>query len=127
MDNEIVIIRLSETGTKPWFQGDILLKTVAVGESAAAKPLADNIVAHSETGHHHTAEGGTVLGLDPMTMFLQPDGKGAIDGVPFVDIVHHRDYDTHKTYRLFFDVPDAIVKIKRQREQTPSGWRRVED
>lgn len=121
------VFKLSEIGNRPLFQGDIMLKACPKQKADETKKLANNIVAHSETGHHHTAEHAQVFGLDPMTMFIRPDGKGFIDGVPYVDIVHHRQTDTHETYRLFFDMPDVDVKIKRQRERAPSGWRRVED
>ena len=120
------IIKLSEAGNKPWFQGDIMLKVSPRAENPGEK-LANNVVAHSESGHHHTADFATVFGLDPMTMFIRPDGKGFIDGVPYVDIVHHRPENTHETYRLLYDMPGVDVKIKRQRERTPAGWARVED
>lgn len=119
-------IKISEIGNRPIFQGDIMLKAQPIG-SLGGKQLDTTIIAHSETGHHHTAENALVFGVDPMTMFLRPDGKGFIDGVPYVDIVHHRPTDTHETFRLFFDVPNVEIKIKRQRERTPEGWRRVED
>ena len=36
---------------------------------------------------------------------------------------HLRDHDTHKTIAI----PAGVFEVRRQREHTPEGWRRVED
>lgn len=104
----------------PIFQGDVMIMRVREVPNDVKK-LPDNIIAHSETGHNHIAVGADVLGgMDPMTMFLKAGGNG------FIDIVHQREFDTHETYRLLAD-PGEMFIIKRQREYTPQGWRRVDD
>lgn len=105
----------------PVFQGDVMIMRVKPEDVPTdAKVLGSNIVAHSETGHHHTAEYAEVLGgLDPMVMFLKAKGDK-------VDIVHHRDFDTHETIRFYSEPGDAFI-VKRQREARPGGWARVED
>lgn len=79
-----------------------------------------HIVAHSETGHHHTIQAdGVVLYQgpnDPFTCFLRVDAS-------FADVVHQRPFDTHETLRL----GEGLWKVRRQREYTPEGLRRVED
>lgn len=86
------------------------------------------IVAHSETGHHHaidvdaTSPAAMLFRVpnDPMTTFLKVKGAA--------DIVHHRPWDTHETLRMYApDDGECVYEIKRQREPTPEGWRRVED
>lgn len=101
------------------FQGDIALCRVDKLPDGAVLQK-DQIVAHSETGHHHVAEGAKVFHVpDGETLYMQAIGKT-------VDLVHKRDYDTHETIRLE-GKPGQIWKIRRQREYTPEGWRRVED
>lgn len=108
-----------KTCTAPVFQGDLMIMRInEIPEDA--KKLDHNIVAHSETGHHHIAKGADVLsGLDPMVMFLKAKEK-------HIDIVHKREFDTHETLRFYTDLGDTFI-IKRQREFMPEGWRRVED
>lgn len=109
------------TCSDPVFQGDLMIMRVAAdGIPKDVKTQDHNIVAHSETGHHHIAVGADVLaGLDPMVMFLRAKG-------PHLDIEHQRDFDTHETLRFYTDPGDTFI-IKRQREYVPEGWRRVED
>lgn len=100
------------------FQGDIMIMRVA-SVPDEAKPLGSNVVAHSETGHHHVATNAQCFGLNPMVMFM----KSTAD---HIDLEHKRPFDTHETIRLYCDPGDTFI-IKRQREWTPEGWRRVED
>lgn len=104
------------------FQGDVCFVRVAAIPSDATEqsrtgPL---VVAHSETGHHHTIDGEARLFAaaerDPLVCYLQIDGA-------FADAVHHRSWDTHETIRL----DRGAYKVVRQREYTPEGWRRVLD
>lgn len=104
-------------------QGDVFFVRVEKMPSAVAPKVAtagQHIVAHSETGHHHAVRAdGAVLyegPADPFTCYLQVTAD-------FADIVHHRDFDTHETLRL----PQGIWMVRRQREHTPEGFRRVED
>ncbi len=104
-------------------QGDVLFRRIEtfpsdVVERDAGKQL---VVAHSETGHHHAIEPGAAklfekLERDPMVCFLQIDGD-------YADVVHHRPTDTHETVRLL----KGCWEVRRQREWTPEGLRRVED
>lgn len=103
----------------PVFQGDIMLTRVD-SLPKEAKLQDNNVVAHSETGHHHVAERAKVFAVpNGEELYLQALGKS-------VDIVHKRDYDTHETVRLL-SKPGEVFKVRRQREYTPEGWRRVED
>jgi len=104
-------------------QGDVIFRRVdAIPKGFRPKEKQDAIVAHSETGHHHTAEGllWEEPGGDDMLCFLQVG-----DTVDFTDVIHHRPHDTHETLRLLGK--GSIWEIRRQREHTPEGWRRVED
>ena len=116
------MITIEKNDYRPHFQGDIMIMRVKRGTAPSnVKDLKTNIVAHSETGHHHVVSGASVLGgLDPMTMFLKADDSGK------VTFDHLRDFDTHESYSFLSDADDEIV-IKRQRERAPEGWRRVED
>lgn len=110
---------IKKSSAGPVFQGDIMMTRVAK-LPADAEPQKGNIVAHSETGHHHVAERAKVFTVpDGETLYLQALGKN-------VDIVHKRDYDTHETIRLETK-PGEVFRIRRQREYTPEGWRRVAD
>ena len=60
-------------------------------------------------------------------LFREPDGDPlvailAVEGA-FADVVHLRAHDTHETLRLL----QGYWEVRRQREWTPEGWRRVED
>jgi hypothetical protein len=102
-------------------QGDVLFRRIAVLPSEA-KPSNEKgriIVAHSETGHHHAIDDSGVVRFetgDPLVCYLQLASD--------CDVVHHRPFDTHATVRL---IGPGIFEVRRQREYTPQGWRRVED
>lgn len=78
------------------------------------------VVAHSETGHHHAIDDTGVVKYsdpaDPWTCYLEISGE-------YADVIHHRAWDTHATFRLL----KGVWKVRRQREHTPDGLRRVED
>lgn len=104
-------------------QGDVFFVRVdKIPE--AFKPSAakggQHILAHSETGHHHTVRAdGTVFyegPADPFTCYLRVEGA-------FADIVHQRPFDTHESVRL----TEGNWMVRRQREYSPEGFRRVED
>ena len=105
-------------------QGDILIiriqelpKDIKPAKSEKGK----FIVAHSETGHHHViAERSGVeyfIGPDPMVAYLK-----VIDQTEAL-LEHERSFDTHESILL----KGGTYEIRRQREHTPQGWRRVED
>jgi len=105
-------------------QGDLMIRRVKeIPENA--KPANPEkglyIVAHSETGHHHAvAERPSVQYFttdDPMIAYLK-----VIDEAE-TKLEHHRSFDTHETLLL----DKGSYEIRRQREYTHEGWRRVED
>jgi hypothetical protein len=107
-------------------QGDVLFRRIdklpaGVMEQKNEGPI---VVAHSETGHHHTVDGAAAklfdkATRDPMICYLQLASD-------HVDVVHHRPHDTHETLRLAGGA-GSIYEVRRQEEYTPEGWRRVED
>ncbi len=117
----------------PGAQGDVLFRRIPdLPEGLTVVRAKEHIVAHSETGHHHIAgvfkpealaedlANGEVLicrfvSNDPLISYLEC-------GEP-IEVVHHRDYDTHAPLVL----EPGIWEVRRQREYTPEGWRRVED
>lgn len=106
-------------------QGDVLFRRVDnVPAGFEPQPEAKRVVvAHSETGHHHSIDVAGVrhfVGQDPLVCYLQ------LADVASADVVHHRPHDTHETLRLMGGI-GAIFEVRRQREYTPEGWRRVED
>ena len=106
-------------------QGDVVFRRVnkipAGFEAQSAS--AQTVLAHSETGHHHSVDVAGVrlhVGEDPLVAYLQ------LVDVASADVVHHRDYDTHETLRLMGGI-GSVWEVRRQREYTPDGWRRVLD
>lgn len=110
-------------------QGDVLFRRIDSLPDGAVEQDAKGriIVAHSETGHHHAIDPTDGVRLfqppnDPLVCYLM------LDGAPHADVVHHRAWDTHDTLRLVAkSVGKTIFEVRRQREHTPEGWRRVED
>lgn len=108
------------------FQGDMMLRRVEdvpAGLSESAPVDGKHVLAHSETGHDHTVDAGGIKlfeGQDPMVCYLR------MEGVDHADIIHHRNTDTHEPLRLLGE-PGAVWEVRRQREYTLEGWRRVED
>lgn len=106
-------------------QGDVLFRRVKkMPEGVKAQESKGRVVvAHSETGHHHAIDAMGVRlyeGADPLIAYL------VLESVEHADVVHHRSYDTHATIRLSGGV-GSIFEIRRQREYSPDGWRRVVD
>ena len=99
-------------------QGDVVFRRVEKLPKGCKKQK-DRIVAHSETGHNHVATGGDYYVKDGMLSYLVCKGP--------VEIRHHRDWDTHETLELKGTGPEVVWEIRRQREHTPEGWRRIED
>lgn len=104
-------------------QGDLLLEVIDALPDTAIESLPqgqEHIVGHSETGHHHVVNKAQARfyedSKNPLICYLQIDGD-------YADLVHLRSWDIHKTVRN----PHGIIKITREREETPEGWRRVED
>jgi hypothetical protein len=107
-------------------QGDVLFRKVDAvpADYKPQRPSDQIIVAHSETGHHHTVSGANVTLFakagDLMTSYLQMKCEGV------VPVIHHRPFDTHKPMGLRGE-SGTVWEIRRQREHTPEGWRQVAD
>ena len=108
-------------------QGDLLIRRIDKLPAEAAEVPAEKgyfVVAHSETGHIHAiAEQPNVKVLsagDPMISYLQV--LEACDAAETI-LEHFRTFDTHEA----IVIPPGVYEIRRQREYTPKGWRRVED
>ena len=108
-------------------QGDLLIRRIAELPKDAKIIEAEKgvfVVAHSETGHNHVIDAMPQVKFfttgDPMISYLQ-----VIEATDEAETVirHLRSFDTHESIK----VPVGIFEIRRQREYTPEGWRRVED
>lgn len=108
-------------------QGDLLIRridSIPVGAIAVASEHGKFVVAHSETGHNHVIAERPSVKLytigDPMISYLQ-----VIEATDETETLleHLRTYDTHETIKI----APGNYEIRRQREHTPEGWRRVED
>jgi hypothetical protein len=104
-------------------QGDVMfIKVDALPPNAV--PVAPEggrvVVAHSETGHNHVmlAERTQMYSIPDsiMDLFLVVGDEGDV-------LEHLRPTDTHEA--ISFDA--GIYHVRRQREYTPEGFRRVED
>lgn len=108
-------------------QGDLLIRRIEKLPNGV-RPMASEkgvfVVAHSETGHNHViAERPNVKAYttgDPMVSYLE-----VIEATDTMETLleHLRGHDTHET----ISIPTGVYEIRRQREYTPEGWRRVED
>lgn len=107
-------------------QGDVLIRRVGVVPTGATKqpPEQRVVIAHSETGHHHVASGSFDYYSQPGDALL----AYMVTRGPIV-IEHERTWDTHEALELLADDAggEVVWEIRRQREWTPEGWRRVED
>jgi len=111
-----------KTFTQYAAQGDIIIIRIKDIPDDVVKQEPENnqhIVAHSETGHHHVVPAKDAdfyrAANDDMVMYLAVSNETRLE--------HLRSFDTHE--EISFDKGNYI--IKRQREHTPDGWRRVED
>ena len=108
-------------------QGDVLfIKTDAIPDNAvevAPEANGQHIITHSETGHHH------VMRADRVKRFLPNEGQSGDGMVSYLQVLepteikHLRPHDTHAP--IMFG--KGTYEVRRQREYTPQGWRRVED
>lgn len=103
-------------------QGDVYIRRIDKMPDGAVPVSPENgrvIVAHSETGHHHDMDGGAVtmhrLPDSIMDCFLVVNKPTALE--------HQRPHDTHEAIKF----EPGVYHVRRQREHTPEGWRRVED
>jgi hypothetical protein len=106
-------------------QGDLYIERIDTLPANLTSIEATNgqfVVAHSETGHHHTvaAKQGVeyYASNDPLICFLVVKNDD-------VQLRHNRSFDTHRPIAL--KGGDSVYKLTRQREYTPEGWQRVAD
>lgn len=105
-------------------QGDLFIRRIDRVPEDATKANPENgkfILAHSETGHHHSVVERPGVNFfvtqDPLVAYLS-----VIDSVEVV-LEHERTFDTHESLLI----KGGTYEIRRQREYTPEGWRRVAD
>jgi len=104
---DLLLIRVSDDTTPP--SGMIL------AECEGGK----HILAHSETGHHHTVVAEAVkVYRDPKDEF-----KAWMEVLMPTTVEHERSFDTHAPLGL----PVGKYEIRRQREYVPGGYRRAAD
>ena len=103
-------------------QGDVMFRRIAALPTEAREEAPDAgryVVAHSETGHHHYLEAvpgvRRYVGDDALVSYLMLED--------FAEVIHARPHDTHEPIKL----NPGIYEVRRQREHTPEGFRRVED
>jgi hypothetical protein len=108
-------------------QGDLLIRRIESLPKDCIPLQSENglfVVAHSETGHNHVIAESSNVKLyttnDPMVSYLQV--IEATDATETI-IEHLRTFDTHESILI----PHGNYEIRRQREYSPEGWRRVED
>jgi hypothetical protein len=101
-------------------QGDVLFRRVKQIPKEATPAVGDHaIVAHSETGHHHSFDAGASVHLysttDQLVSYLKVDAPAVLK--------HRRPFDTHEE----IEFKSGLYEIRKQREWTPEGFRKVED
>lgn len=103
-------------------QGDIYIRRIDKLPKNAVEVKEENgmlIVTHSETGHNHVMEAAKA------TMYSLPDS--IMDCLLVVHeettLNHLRNHDTHEP--ILFG--KGTYHVRRQREYTPEGFRRIED
>lgn len=108
-------------------QGDLMLRRIdklPAGVKLLSAEKGVFIVAHSETGHNHVIDATPNVKWygadDSMVSYLE-----VIEATDATETLlrHLRGHDTHKT----LVIPSGVFEVRRQREYTPTGWRRVED
>lgn len=121
-----------KTSAKLVAQGDVLFRRVERLPDGLVRMPRENgklIVAHSETGHHHSIADLAVEGWhdpqDPLNAYLRWDGPLDAGGAV---VLHERRYDTHEDVCLLGEGDAVVWQVRRQREMSPWGdERRVED
>lgn len=104
-------------------QGDVIFLRVDVMPEGCT-PIEDPVVAHSETGHHHTVHGDFQRYARPndgLVSYMIARGN--------VEVRHHRVENRHEAFELLHDESrgETIWEIRRPRELSTKGIRRVED
>lgn len=117
-----------KTFSKIAAQGDVLFRqVVAVPADAVPAPSehSEIIVTHSETGHHHVMVLDRDNGEPSVEMFSDKNNPllAWIKVNRPTVLEHRRPHDTHEP--IMFG--PGVYEVRRQREHSPEGWRRVAD
>ena len=104
-------------------QGDLLLLRIdAIPKGMVPSKVVEGryIVAHSETGHHHSVDAGACAVYDdpndPLVSYMEATAA--------VEVVHEKTFDVHEDLQV---VEPGTFILRRQREYTPEGFQRVAD
>lgn len=109
-------------------QGDVMFIRIESIPANAKLVEPDNrgyhVIAKSETHHDHVVKAAPHVKFystdDPLVSYMQViEATDAMETV----IEHLRNFDTHESIK----VGAGNYEIRRQREYTPSGWRRAQD
>lgn len=108
-------------------QGDVLFRRVDA-VPLGAKPVAVDgdkiVVTHSETGHDHVMVLDKRKGEPAVEMFAGDNPLVAWLKVNRpTKLEHLRPHDTHEP----IEFGKGVYEVRRQREHSPEGWRRVAD
>lgn len=114
----------AKTFTNQCAQGDVLIRridTLPADAVSQENKTSRHVVTHSETNHHHTITAPpSVVQLfgsaSPLIGYMRVQSKPVV-------LKHERAWDTHAPIK----VEPGFYEIRRQREWSPEGWRRVED
>lgn len=108
-------------------QGDVMfIKRDALPEGVKEEAPVNGkiVVTHSETGHDHVMVLDREAETPAVQMYTSDDPLKAWLAVNRPTALEHlRGHDTHKP--IMFG--PGIYEVRRQREYTPEGFRRVED
>ena len=111
-----------KTFTNVAAQGDVFfirINEMPEGYEEVGPENGELIVTHSETGHNH------VMSPAAARMFANPSNE--YDAVLLIEkptaLEHKRTFDTHEP--ILFE--PGMYQVRRQREYTPEGYRRVAD
>lgn len=104
-------------------QGDVLIfartgaELKGKPETARTSERGQLVVARSTTGHHHVITGGRaeLVEVDAFTSLLTVSEPATLS--------HLRSFDTHAP----IEIPPGDYIVRRPREVTPEGLRRIED
>lgn len=103
-------------------QGDVMfirIKEVPANAVIAKDEAGLFVVAHSETGHNHVINSKNARMLIDKTNNFHAYLKISKD----TEVKHLRSFDTHESLLL----TPGNYEIRRQREYTPEGFRKVAD
>ena len=110
-------------------QGDVLIRRVDAIPANAKRVDPDGkhiVVTHSETGHNHVMVLDREVADVPAVEMFQDPANALLAWIKVnrpTALEHRRPHDTHEP--ILFS--EGTYEVRRQREYTPEGWRRVQD